>query len=88
MKGEILTCIKSFRNNKSSSNDNIINEHLKSAADILLPTYVSFSTMFNLVFDTGLIPDSWLEGMIRPIYKNKGDPLNLGNYRPITILCG
>ncbi|MCW4343918.1 MAG: reverse transcriptase family protein [Candidatus Thiodiazotropha endolucinida] len=80
---EILACIKSLKNNKSSSNDNIINEYIKSTVDTFLPTYVS---LFNLIFDTGLIPDSWLEGIIRPIYKNKGDPHDPSNYRPITIL--
>ncbi|MEW8548205.1 MAG: reverse transcriptase family protein, partial [Candidatus Thiodiazotropha sp.] len=34
----------------------------------------------------GLIPDAWLEGIICPIYKGKGDPAEPSNYRPITIL--
>ena len=81
--GEILKCIKSLKNNKSSSNDKIINEYIKYTSHIMLPVYVSF---FNIVFDTGIIPESWLEGIIRPIYKNNGDPKLSENYRPITIL--
>ena len=42
--------------------------------------------LFNVVFDTGIMPDVRLEGKIRPIYKNKGDHLNPENYRPITVL--
>ena len=49
----------------------------------MMPVYVSF---LNLVFNTGIIPDSRLEGIIKPIYKRKGDPLQTQNYRPITIL--
>ena len=45
--------------------------------------YVEF---FIIVFDTGCLPDSWLEGVIKPIFKRKGDPLKPENYRPITIL--
>ena len=41
---------------------------------------------FNCVLNTGLIPKSWLEGVMFPIYKNKGDPKDPSNYRPITIL--
>ena len=80
---EILKCIKQLKNNKSSANDKIINEYIKNTTDIMFPTYVAF---FILVFDCGIIPDSWLEGIIRPIYKNNGDAKNPENYRPITIL--
>ena len=80
---EINKCIRRLKNNKSSSNDKIINEYLKNTADIMLPIYVSF---FNLLLKTGIIPDSWIEGIIRPFYKNNGNPSNPENYRPITIL--
>ena len=35
-----------------------------------LPIY---DKLFNIVFDSGIIPNAWLEGTIRPLYKNKGD---------------
>ena len=76
--GEILKCIKSLKSNESSSNDKIINEYIKYTSHIMLPVYVSF---FNIVFDTGIIPESWLEGIIQPIYKNNGDPKLPENYR-------
>ncbi|MCG8113215.1 MAG: reverse transcriptase domain-containing protein [Candidatus Thiodiazotropha taylori] len=80
---EILKCIKNLKNDKACSNDSIINEYIKASAHEMMPLYVAF---FNLIFDTGILPDSWLEGIIRPIYKNKGDPHSPENYRPITIL--
>ena len=42
--------------------------------------------MFNLIFDRGIIPESWLLGNILPIYENKGHAQNPENYRPITLL--
>ena len=80
---EIHKCIKIVKNNKSSSNDKIINEYLKSTVNMMLPVYISF---FNIVLETGIILDSWIEGIIRPIYKNNGDPKNPESYRPITML--
>ena len=38
------------------------------------------------MFETVTLPEAWLEGIIKPIYKKKGDPLQPENYRPITIL--
>ena len=45
-----------------------------------------YNSFFNLILETGILPDTWLEGMIKPIYKHKGDSSQPENYRPITIL--
>ena len=42
--------------------------------------------LYNVVLDTGQIPESWCIGMIRPLYKGKGDVKDPDNYRGITIL--
>ena len=38
------------------------------------------------MYDSGTVPEEWLIGLIKPIYKNKGDPMKPENYRPITLL--
>ena len=80
---EIFSAIKSLKNNKSSWLDNILNEHIKCSANLMLPVYTQ---LFNLIFDTSLVPNNWILGNILPIYKNKGDKHMPQNYRPITLL--
>ena len=80
---EILKCINNLKNNKACSNDGIINEYIKATTHEMMPLYVAFS---NLIFNSGVLPDSWLEGAIQPIYKINGDSKSPENYRPITIL--
>ena len=81
---EIIKCINNLKNSKASSpSDNILNEYIKSTKEILIPFYCK---LFNCIIDTGIIPQTWLEGTIIPIFKNKGDPKDPNNYRPITIL--
>ena len=69
---EILRCIKKFKNNKACGEDYVVNEYIKSSSDMFLPTY---EKIFNAIFDSGVMPDIWLVGNIKPIYKNKGNPL-------------
>ena len=80
---EIYIAIKNLKNNKSSGPDRILNEHIKYTADLMMPVYIQ---LFNLIFDTGLIPETWTLGNILPFYKNKGDKNKPENYRPITLL--
>ena len=54
--------------------------------NLLLTLFYRSIKMFNCIFSSGIVPDSWLLGNIKPIYKNKGDPLNPKHFRPITIL--
>ena len=63
--------------------DEILNEHIKYTLQQMLPIYTN---LFNIILQTGIIPEQWVQGMIKPIYKNKGDPLNPENYRSITLL--
>ena len=60
----------------------LLKEYIKATAHEMMHLYITF---FNLIFNSGVLPDSWLKGAIRPIYKNKGDSKCQENYRPITI---
>ena len=42
--------------------------------------------LFNLISNSGIIPDTWLAGNIVPFYKNKGTKTDPKNFRPITML--
>ena len=80
---EIFDCIKKLKNDRASGEDGIINEYIKSTAHQFINIY---ENLFNLIFDCGFIPENWVIGKIKPIYKNKGDSSEPKNYRPITIL--
>ena len=80
---EIRSNVQKLSNGKSNGLDQILNEHIKSTLHILMPVYYKF---FNLVFDSGIIPESWTLGSIIPIYKNKGAQSDPENYRPITLV--
>ena len=70
---EIEKAVSSLKNNKSGGLDMILNEHIKSCykipsiKDILLK-------YFNIILDSGIVPQDWSVGKIIPIYKQKGDP--------------
>ena len=80
---EVLRAAKALKNNKSPGLDNVLNEHLKSTVSLMCPLYVK---LFNVILDTGIVPECWTMGNIRPLFKNKGNPKNPENYRPITLL--
>ncbi|XP_062608016.1 uncharacterized protein LOC134269832, partial [Saccostrea cucullata] len=80
---EIIEAVNKLKNGKASGIDCIVNEHISSTLYTFLPVYKMF---FNIIFDSGLVPDEWLVGIVKPIYKNKGDPTTPENYRPITLL--
>ena len=79
---EIRKCIRNLKNSKSPGADDVLNEYLKCTSTLLMPLYV---LLFNIL-ETGIMPSKWVEGIIVPIFKNKGDPLSADNYRPITLL--
>ena len=78
---EVNDAIRSLKHNKACGNDLILNEFLRNASGKLMPVFVK---IFNIVVHSGIVPNSWSEGYICPIYKNKGDPSNVDNYRGIS----
>ena len=68
-KEEILKCTKKLKNNKACGEDLIINEYIKSTTNTFIDIY---EQSFNIIFETGIVPDNWLIGNIKPIYKSKG----------------
>ena len=75
--------MKSIKKLKNETCSEIMNEYIKVSCPLFLPVYVK---LFNMILDSGQVPKSWLIGVTRPIYKNKGDPTLPENYRPITIV--
>ena len=80
---EISNHIRSLKNNKSPGIDNILNEFIKHCPNELISIIVKF---FNVILDSGIVPSDWTIGIIKPLYKNKGDINNINNYRGITLL--
>ena len=45
----------------------------------------SLLRIFNNVWHTGILPDSWKEGVVIPVLKPGKDSTNPANYRPIAL---
>ena len=59
-----------------------MNEDLKHCP----PKFIILITNpFNLILDSGIFPEQWSLGIIKPIYKNSVDSNRPSNYRGITI---
>lgn len=79
---EVKQAITNFKNNINAGSDCIFNEYIKSSASLMLPIYVR---LFDVVFETAILPEAWIVGNILPIYKNKGNDNLPENYSPITL---
>lgn len=64
----IVNSINSLKNNNATGYDNVMNEHIKTTMSSFLPLY---ENLFNIILDTGIVPEEWLIGIIRPIYKKR-----------------
>ena len=80
---EIKIIISKLKNGKSPGLDLLKNEFLRNLPDEL---NVFICNFFNFILNSGFIPDIWCEGLIMPLYKNKGDIKDPDNYRGITLL--
>ena len=79
---EVKAAIKELKKGKSGGADLLINELFVYDDAMLQPYLVS---LFNFVFESGVFPDTWSEGLLVPLHK-KGSKSSPDNYRGITLL--
>ena len=72
-----------MKNNKTPGIDKILNEFIKNCPEELHPAIVK---LFNIILESGKVPSEWTVGIIKALYKNKGDIEDVNNYRGITLL--
>ena len=62
---EIRQAVKKLKNEKSPFVDKIRNEMIKASLESLMPVYIK---LFNLILQSGKMPDIWCQGLITTIY--------------------
>lgn len=63
--------------------DRGLNKHICSTITVFLPVYNIF---LNAIIDKSIVPDEWLIRILKPIYKNKGDPTKPEISVPVSFL--
>ena len=79
---KIIDCLKNITSNKASGICNISARMLKLAAPIIAS---SIAKLINYSFVTSVFPQRWKTAKVTPLFKG-GDPENVNNYRPISVL--
>ena len=79
---EVKAAIRDLKKSKSGGVDLLINE-LFVYDDAILQPYLVY--LFNFVFESGVFPETWSEGLLAPLHK-KGSKSSPDNYRGITLL--
>lgn len=80
---EILSFIKTLRNNKAPGPDGITNLAIKNLTKKAL---VQFTYITNAILKLGHFPDHWKIACVVPIHKAGKDPSLPTSYRPISLL--
>ena len=75
--------ILQLKSGKAVGADDISSEHDKYALDTNLPLHLS--SILTLCLRYGTIPETFLHGILIPIYKKGKDPEAASSYRPVTV---
>lgn len=79
---EVLEKLKCIPNKLSKGTDGLTSVFLKNNA---LSLVQPLTWLFNLSINEGVFPEHLKEAIVVPLFK-QGDPTNLSNYRPISLL--
>ena len=79
---KVSNAIKSLKSNKAPGKNDLLNEYFICATNVLAPCLCE---LFNIVFNAGVFPDKWLEGIIIPLHE-KESTTDINNFRGITLI--
>lgn len=79
---EVKREINSLKNKKASGFDSLAAEMLKAIQNEISDP---LTFIINKIFETGDCPSHFKISVVKPIFK-KGDELDIGNYRPISLI--
>ncbi len=79
---EVQSILLTLKTGKACGPDGINNVILKELA---LPLSTPLCDLFNYSLSSGRVPCAWKEANVTPVFK-KGDPSDVVNYRPISLL--
>ena len=80
---EVETELKHLKLGKAPGMDGISNEFYRYFSDYLLHP---LTTLYNYIWESGVYPDKWSEGIIQPLHK-KGSIDEPDNYRKLTLMA-
>ena len=80
---EVLNVLNSLDASKASGSDKIQTRFLK-----IVSIYIAepLSDIFNKSLAVGKYPTLWKRANVKPVFKGKGSPSEMKNYRPISLL--
>ena len=79
----VLNELKKINPSKSMGIDGIKGIFLRDGAETISN---AITHIINLSIETGIVPDQLKYAKVKPLYK-KNSRLDVGNYRPVSILC-
>ena len=80
---EVQTELAGLKSGKAPGIDGISNEFYKYISDYLTEP---LTILFNYIWENGIYPEKWAEGIIQPLHK-KGSRNEPDNYRKLTLMA-
>lgn len=82
LEAEVILALKGLKPKKAPGIDSLTNENLKAVC-LLLPSEIT--DFFNLCLTNSSFPSSWKIANLKLLFKGKGDPTDVNNYRGISL---
>ena len=81
---EVLEALRKMKKGKAVGPDDIPIEAWRVVGEVGVETLLN---IFTEIMETEKMPEEWRDSVLVPVFKNKGDILDCGNYRGIKLMA-